>query len=260
MSELKDCPFCKSRNVSASEGETGDGRPWKYVECEKCGATAPPKRWNRRPIEDEIQTNYRHATVLLAEAERQRDTALSMGATDGPASPFCQVGQPAGTGHDATPKRSDNPNSSLHLDRRAPQPVDAGGEGDSRCQKCFGTLEILADQSKPWLASSYAPCPDCHPAADRRLSPKAEAGGNAEELANWLDAKYARHGEIEDKQAAALLRKLDRGGEDATAKLLLRDALGSVITVESYLGNTKQGRLSDRITAYLDDAALEPKP
>lgn len=46
--ELLPCPFCGSDQVSLSEGETGDGQPWPYVECESCAATAMPDNWNNR--------------------------------------------------------------------------------------------------------------------------------------------------------------------------------------------------------------------
>ncbi len=42
------CPFCGSDLVSASMGEYGDGSPWRYVECESCGASTEPDVWNRR--------------------------------------------------------------------------------------------------------------------------------------------------------------------------------------------------------------------
>lgn len=48
MTELKPCPFCGSDNISDSIGQTGDGKPWPYVECENCGASAEPDIWNRR--------------------------------------------------------------------------------------------------------------------------------------------------------------------------------------------------------------------
>jgi hypothetical protein len=50
-SELKACPFCGSTSVSESQGETGDGKPWPYIECEECGASAEPDVWNRRALD-----------------------------------------------------------------------------------------------------------------------------------------------------------------------------------------------------------------
>jgi hypothetical protein len=46
--QLLPCPFCGSDQVSLSEGETGEGQPWPYVECENCAATATPENWNCR--------------------------------------------------------------------------------------------------------------------------------------------------------------------------------------------------------------------
>lgn len=45
---LLPCPFCGSAEVSASVGQTGDGEPWRYIECESCGASAEPDEWNKR--------------------------------------------------------------------------------------------------------------------------------------------------------------------------------------------------------------------
>lgn len=45
------------------------------------------------------------------------------------------------------------------------------------------------------------------------------ASGEAEELAQWLDAKFKRHGEIEDKRAAELLRALSRGVPEDTKRM-----------------------------------------
>ena len=44
---LKPCPFCRGR-ASHALGKRGDGTPWPYVECEKCGASAEPDVWNTR--------------------------------------------------------------------------------------------------------------------------------------------------------------------------------------------------------------------
>jgi len=42
------CPFCGSELVSSSVGETGDGKPYHYIECESCAAMAEPDQWNKR--------------------------------------------------------------------------------------------------------------------------------------------------------------------------------------------------------------------
>lgn len=38
--ELAPCPFCGGE-ASFSEGQTGDGKPWLYVECLGCSASGP---------------------------------------------------------------------------------------------------------------------------------------------------------------------------------------------------------------------------
>jgi len=38
--EFKPCPFCGGR-AEHSIGKTSGGKPWHYVECVDCGATAP---------------------------------------------------------------------------------------------------------------------------------------------------------------------------------------------------------------------------
>lgn len=45
--EFKPCPFCGSP-ASKSKGKYGDGKPWHYVECEKCGAATDIDVWNKR--------------------------------------------------------------------------------------------------------------------------------------------------------------------------------------------------------------------
>lgn len=45
---LKPCPFCRGEAVE-SIGKYGDGTPWPYVECIKCGATCNSvNSWNFR--------------------------------------------------------------------------------------------------------------------------------------------------------------------------------------------------------------------
>lgn len=44
---LLPCPFDGGEAVY-SVGETGDGKPWQYVECLKCGASTEPEIWNTR--------------------------------------------------------------------------------------------------------------------------------------------------------------------------------------------------------------------
>lgn len=48
--ELLPCPFCGSTNVNAAVGATGDGKPYHYIECADCEATAEPDCWNNRAI------------------------------------------------------------------------------------------------------------------------------------------------------------------------------------------------------------------
>ncbi len=49
------CPFCGSHRVSLSTGQTGDGTPWHYVECESCAGTAEPEKWNERATQPAAQ-------------------------------------------------------------------------------------------------------------------------------------------------------------------------------------------------------------
>ena len=44
---LLPCPFCGGE-ADHSLGKHGDGAPWRYIECIKCGATTEPDQWNRR--------------------------------------------------------------------------------------------------------------------------------------------------------------------------------------------------------------------
>jgi hypothetical protein len=52
--KLLPCPFCGSGDVTESIGETGDGKPFTYIECSDCAATAEPDMWNRRSPSAEL--------------------------------------------------------------------------------------------------------------------------------------------------------------------------------------------------------------
>ena len=67
---LAPCPFCGGE-ATFSEGKTGDGKPWHYVECSECEAMGPgvsyadhniavksvlADAWNRRAAAFDIDT------------------------------------------------------------------------------------------------------------------------------------------------------------------------------------------------------------
>jgi hypothetical protein len=67
---------------------------------------------------------------------------------------------------------------------------------------------ITGDQSTVWQWYKAMLDAATPPAPQRLAQGDDEFSLSAEELAVWLDRKYARHGEDEDRQAAAMLRKL----------------------------------------------------
>lgn len=53
----------------------------------------------------------------------------------------------------------------------------------------------------------------------RSRLPSAQPAGDAEELAQWLDKKWSRHRETEDKQVAAMLRSLSRANAEQAERI-----------------------------------------
>ncbi len=78
MAKLKVCPFCSSKNVSASIGRQGQ-QPFHYVECEDCGAAGA----GHETIEAAIAAwEKRHVDIRLIQergtARRELETARAV--------------------------------------------------------------------------------------------------------------------------------------------------------------------------------------
>ena len=79
---LLNCPFCGSDQVSRSVGQTGDGKPWHYIECEKCAANAEPDAWNRRAYQAGAASRDGALRDALAQSITAIDDWLNIDASD----------------------------------------------------------------------------------------------------------------------------------------------------------------------------------
>lgn len=61
MSELKPCPFCGEQVFTPLASSLDDG----YTRCGLCGAKMQHRRWQTRPIEDELNRRIAKAKDLL---------------------------------------------------------------------------------------------------------------------------------------------------------------------------------------------------
>lgn len=72
-------------------------------------------------------------------------------------------------------------------------------EGDKECYRCKGKGTITVGDGY-----SIDACPICNPAKNETTMKYSDE--QIEEIIEWLDAKYARHSEDEDKTGAVMLR------------------------------------------------------
>jgi len=84
MTKFKPCPFCGGR-AEHSIGKTSGGKPWHYVECVDCGATAPVPPWADHNIAviERLAKAWNTRAEILADAMKSSVSCANLkGQTD----------------------------------------------------------------------------------------------------------------------------------------------------------------------------------